>query len=210
MREEEMIFLGMVRRPQTAKERQADPMVARQKTMEVSKMIQFGNQSKYEMDRKNLVKVIAKVEGADIKDKMMKERRDWVTEQRSMFGKIPNDLEKFNKRFEEQPATTPEEEAAMKQAEEDAANAKAKKKEKKKKKKGKKGAKDKSADTPVIVGPNELVRKFDVFYEDYNNKWANRDETANTDQKYDKAMAREEVMPEVQKALTEEVDNLIK
>jgi len=54
------------------------------------------------------------------------------------------------------------------------------------------------------------VRKFDVFYEDYNKKWANRDETANTDQKYDKAMAREEVMPEVQKALTEEVDNLIK
>ena len=128
-----------------------------------------------------------------------------------MFGKIPNDLEKFNKRFEEQPATTPEEEAAIKQAEEDAANAKAKKKEKKpKKKKAKKGGKDKSDDAPVIIGPNELVRKFDVFYEDYNNKWGNRDETNNNEQKYDKAMAREEVMPEVQKALTEEVDNLIK
>jgi len=134
------------------------------------------------MERKELVKEIAVVEGLDIKEKMLKERRDWITEQRSLFGKIPNDLEKFNKRFEEQPATTPEEEAALAAAAEEAANAKAKKKEKKpKKKKAKKGGKDKSEDAPVIIGPNELVRKFDVYYEDYNKKWANRDETANTD-----------------------------
>lgn len=121
-------------------------------------------------------------EGHDIKEKMLKERRDWITEQRSLFGKIPNDLEKFNKRFEEQPATTPEEEAAIKQAEEDAANAKAKKKEKKaKKKKGKKDKKDKSEDNIAKIGPNELVRKFDTFYEDYNKKWADRDETSNPD-----------------------------
>lgn len=163
------------------------------------------------MELKEMKKEITAVEGYDIKDKMLKERRDWITEQRSLFGKIPNDLEKFNKRFEEQPATTPEEEAAIKQAEEDAANEKKKKKEKKpKKKKGKKGGKDKAEDAPVMIGPNELVRKFDVFYEDFNNKWANRDETDNTEQKYDKVMARQDVMPDVQKALTEEVDNLIK
>ena len=54
------------------------------------------------------------------------------------------------------------------------------------------------------------MRKFDSFYDDYNNKWANRDETQNPDQKYDKGLARELVMPEVQKQLTTEVDNLIK
>jgi hypothetical protein len=35
MREEEMIFLGMVRRPQTAVERANDPLVARQKTRDI-------------------------------------------------------------------------------------------------------------------------------------------------------------------------------
>jgi hypothetical protein len=60
------------------------------------------------------------------------------------------------------------------------------------------------------IGPTELTRKFDGYYEDYNAKWADRDETANHDQKYDKVMMREEVMPDVQKQLTEEVDNLIK
>ena len=37
------------------------------------------------------------VEGYDIKDKMLKERRDWVYEQKMLFNKIPQDLEKYNK-----------------------------------------------------------------------------------------------------------------
>jgi hypothetical protein len=51
------------------------------------------------------------VEGYDIKDKMLKERRDWVYDQKMKFGKIPQDLEKFD---EEQNTNgpTPEELAA--------------------------------------------------------------------------------------------------
>lgn len=182
MREEEMVFLGMTRAPKTKEELANDPLEARKKTMQIAKMVQRGNHDKYEMERKELTKEITAVEGYDIKDKMLKERRDWVQEQKGLFGKIPNDLDKFNTRFNEDAATTPEEEAARKQAEEDAAADKKKKKEKKaKKKKGKKDKDEKGEDKTAKIGPNELVRKFDVFYEDYNTKWANRDETTNPD-----------------------------
>ena len=49
-----------------------------------------------------------------------------------------------------------------------------------------------------------------MFYEDYNKQWANRDETDNPAQTYDKSMAREQVMPDVQKQLTKEVDEMLK
>lgn len=48
------------------------------------------------------------------------------------------------------------------------------------------------------MGPTEVVQKFDVFYADYNEIWANRDETDNQEQNYDTEMAKEEVMPQVE------------
>lgn len=143
---------------------------------------------------------------------MLKERRDWIAEQKALFNKIPTNVDGFHNRFNEEPALTPEEEAArIAAAEEEAKAKKDKKKKKEKKKKGKKGkGEDKSKEKTAFVGPNELVRKFDTFYEDYNQKWCNRNESDNYEQKYDELMVRDEVMPAVQKQLTEEVDNLIK
>ena len=63
----------------------------------------------------------------------------------------------------------------------------------------------------TFLGTDEMSdMDLEIKYDDYNDKWANRDETLNFDQKYDKQLARELVMPEVQKTLTEEVDNMIK
>jgi hypothetical protein len=100
-----------------------------------------------------------------------------------MFGKPPNDCEAFSKRFAEQTPLSPEdEEAAKAEAEAEKGAKKDKKKDKKKKKKKGKGDKEDKEDTKTgKIGPNELVRKFDVFYDEYSNKWANRDETQNTD-----------------------------
>lgn len=213
MREEEMIFLGMKPRPKTAAEQAADPIKLREATKEKSKMVQRQNQNDFEKQRVELSNSIVAVEGYDIKDKMLAERRHWVQEQKALFGKIPNDLEKFNERFKEEAPLSPEEEAAKLAAEEEAAKGKKDKKKKDgKKKKGKKGkgGKDEPEEKAIKIGPNELVRKFDVFYDDYNDKWANRDETINHDQKYDKQLARDEVMPDVQKQLQNEVDNMIK
>jgi len=124
------------------------------------------------------------VEGYDIKDKMLKERRDWVQEQKAFFGKVPNDLDKFHARFAEDAALSPEDELARMAAAEDEAKSKKDKKKdkgKKKKKKGKGADADGGEDKVAKIGPNELVRKFDSFYDDYNNKWANRDEVQNHD-----------------------------
>jgi hypothetical protein len=128
-----------------------------------------------------------------------------------MFNKIPNDLDKFHTRFAEDGPLSPEDELARLAAAEDEGKAKKdKKKDKgKKKKKGKGADKEDGEDKVAKIGPNELVRKFDVFYDDYNNKWANRDESNNQDQKYDKTLAREMVMPSVHLVLKSKVDDLI-
>ena len=54
------------------------------------------------------------------------------------------------------------------------------------------------------------MQKFDEFYEDYNDVWANRDETENYQQQFDNDMAKDEVMPELQDEYKKEVDELIK
>lgn len=102
---------------------------------------------------------------------------------------------------------SPEEEAAKKAEEE--AN-KGKKKEKKKKEKKKKKAADKEEKNQIAkIGPTEVVLKFDGFYESYNLDWANRDETKNQEQSFDRDMAVAAVRPEVEKKKTKLVDEMI-
>ena len=102
-----------------------------------------------------------------------------------------------------------------KEGEEDEDEGKGKKKKKKgeKKKKGKKGKKgddDEGKEKLMKIGPSEVIQKFDSFYDEYNGDWANRDERENKEQQYDRVMAREEVMPLVEKESRTEVDAMIK
>ena len=77
--------------------------------------------------------------------------------------------------------------------------------------KGKKGKKDEEEKEKLLkIGPSEIVQKFDNFYEEYNGDWANRDERENKEQNYDRIMAREEVMPIVEKEYRADVDAMIK
>lgn len=78
---------------------------------------------------------------------------------------------------------SPEEEAA-KAAEAEAGGKKGKKE--KAKDKGKKGKKGKGGDDDAKVetaklGPTECIKFFDDFYGNYNDTWADRDETDNYD-----------------------------
>ena len=54
------------------------------------------------------------------------------------------------------------------------------------------------------------MQKFDDFYQDYNEVWANRDESENYLQQHDIEMAKEEVMPNVEDEFKKEVDDMIK
>jgi len=154
---------------------------------------------------------IKDIEGSDIQDSMLNARHEWVQWYRGAFGKVPDGLDKFYAKNDLETPLSPEEEE--KKAAED--EAKGKKKEKKAKDKGKKkkGAAadgDEGGEKLLKVGPTEVVQKFDEFYEGYTKVWSNRDETSNKEQQYDRIMAREEVMPIVQKEYQKEVDDMIK
>ena len=83
---------------------------------------------------------IEEIEGNDIIDNMLKERREWIQEQKVITnGKVPADIAKFYERNNLETPLSPEEEAAKKAAEE-AEKGKKGKKEKKKEKKSKKSA----------------------------------------------------------------------
>ena len=146
----------------------------------------------------------------------MKERRDWIQYYKSQHNnKPPDDLKEFYERFNLETPLSPEEEEAKKLAEEEEAKNKKKKKEAKKEKKDAKGKKKKGGDDdekiPIAkIQVTEVVQKFDGFYEDYNEIWANRDETENYEQKHDIPMAKEEVMPSVEESYKEQVDEAIK
>ena len=93
---------------------------------------------------------------------------------------------------------SPEEEEAKRLEEEEKGKKKKKGEKKKAKKKGKKGDKDDDKVQTVKIGPSEVVQKFDEFYEDYNNVWANKDEVENYLQHHENDMAKDTVRPTVE------------
>jgi len=93
---------------------------------------------------------------------MLKDRRDWVNEQRSNnLGKIPDEIKPFYERFNTETPLSGEEEAAKAGAEEGGGKKDKKKKEAKKekgkKKKGGGGGKGEDAEDKVFMGPTETV-----------------------------------------------------
>lgn len=180
--------------------------------MEHRKQLQEDHMIVFDNAKQELMDNIDVIEGNDIRDNMLKERREWIMEEKAkMNGKIPNDIAKFYERNNLETPLSPEEEEAKKAAEE-AEKGKKGKKEAKKKDKGKKGksADDDDSKQVAKIGPSEIVMKFDQFFSDYNLDWSNRDETKNYDQSYDRDMAISSVRPEVEKKKTALVDAMIK
>lgn len=93
-------------------------------------------------------------------------------------------MKDFYERFNTETPLSPEEEELKKLQDEEDAKGKKKKKKEEKKDKGKKKKKkgdggDEEKKQILKIGPSEVVQKFDEFYEDYNEVWANRDESEN-------------------------------
>lgn len=196
MREEEMIFLGMKRKPKTHEEKQNDPIKQAEMTRNERKAVQEAHWEEFQKQKKEIEQEIHAIEKDDIKDTMMKERRDWVAEFRSDFNKVPDNLDKYYERHNVLEPLSPEEEE-KKAAEEEEAGKKKKDKKKGGKKKGKGGDKDEGKPKTLKIGPSEVVQRFDEFYDQYNKDWANRDERDNRAQTYDRNMTRDEVLPKV-------------
>ena len=168
----------------------------------------------FEKAKQELKEEIKEIEGGDIEDRELKKRRDWIANYRSDFpGKIPDGLDKYY----EQMNVQEDKKEGEDEDDEDGGGKAPKKKEKKAKekkgkgKKGKKGGGDEEGGEKMMkIGPSEVVGKFDQFYEQYNQDWANRDERDNKEQNYDRIMARQEVMPLVEKEYKADVDAMIK
>jgi IQ and AAA domain-containing protein len=207
LRQEEMVFLGMSRKPKN------EPINRAKKTMDERKQIQKSYMGEY-LDAKTEVKEeIYNMEEDEIREKMLKERRDWIQEAKALKGgKPPEDVKGFYERVKEEDKDGEGEGDGDGDAPEEA-KGKGKKEEPKGKGKKAKGAAgdDDDDDKQVIkIGPSEVIQKFDEFYEDYNNIWSNKDESGNYQQHYDRSMAHDEMLPVVQDELKKRVDEMLK
>jgi IQ and AAA domain-containing protein len=214
IRNEELAFLGMAPKTKDSTDKSQDPIKKAAETRKARKALQEEKMKDYISAKEDMKQDIIDNQGHDIKEDMLKQRRDWITEEiRKKGGAIPTSLEDFHNRMNVEAPLTPEEEELKKLMEEE--EAKKKKKGKKGGDKPKKGNKkkkkdeDDGKDNVKMVGPPEEVQKFSEFQDRFNNDWATKDETDNFDQDFDTEMVKEEVMPDIQKEFKTAVDAVI-
>lgn len=115
MRQEEMVFLGMARKPRTKEELRNDPVERMKKTQQDRKLKQQQFMNQFEDAKKDLKEEITENEGLDIQEHMLKERRDWVQEYKALHAnKPPTDLKDFYERLNTETPLSPEEEELKK------------------------------------------------------------------------------------------------
>ena len=78
MRQEEMIFLGMVRKPKSEEELAKDPIKEAEETRRLRKERQQDHMDNFEAAKRELKEEIKEIEGGDIEDRELKKRRDWI------------------------------------------------------------------------------------------------------------------------------------
>lgn len=73
-----MVFLGMLRKPKGTEEIENDPVKKQDGTKEQRKQQQNANMEAFELAKDEVIQEIMDIEGNDIEDRMLKERRDWI------------------------------------------------------------------------------------------------------------------------------------
>ncbi|KAK1931387.1 Dynein regulatory complex protein 11 [Phytophthora citrophthora] len=217
-RDEELVFIGM-KAPATDRsaleKRLADARLQRRSE-------QIENKEEYERALIELHGVVTNEEGPFMKEKMLEERRRWITDVMAT-GQLPEDLSGFYAALN---GESPEElaKAQAKEEEEKAKTADKKgakgAKGKKEDKKGAKGAKGKGKDAkeqveeapekpPPLTGPSELCKKLAGGVSQYEKVWLEREELDNFYQKYDVALAKNVVRGPVEVQVRQQVDEML-
>ena len=131
IRQEEMVFLGMSRKPK------AGPLAQMKKTMLERKEVQKSYMTEYLDAKEDVKQEIFDMEEDQIKEEMLKERREWIQEVKTQKGgKPPEDVKAFYERV-----VKDDKDEDGEGGDDDAEEAKGKgKKEEPKKGKGKKAA----------------------------------------------------------------------
>lgn len=175
-----MQFLGMTRPAKTVEELTDNASALKAMSKEERKRVQdrIQKEEEYEAAKATMKDDIEFQESEDIIETQIRKRQDWVQQWKEIHkGDPPKNIAMYYEKDKE-----PEEE---KKDDDDGKKGK-KKKDAKKETKGKKGKKGKEKDekkrNPVEeVGPTEIVKRFEMQYEDYEEIWAKRDESANYD-----------------------------
>ena len=208
-RREEMKFLGMLPEDDEVMD-ELDREVRKIRRQRKDEQEQNENQLKDQS--KEIKENLQKTESPDIKEHMLYERRNWITEYyEDHEGKeLPDEVEKFYERFNVGPRLSPEEEELKKKLE--AEKKKAAKKAKAKKGKKKMTEKEEFLATRVPKGPenSEVLKAIKTDIEKFTGNWARKDESDNFEQKMDRKLIRERLMPEIEKNIEQEVDEIIK
>ncbi|KAG3115820.1 hypothetical protein PI124_g12798 [Phytophthora idaei] len=204
-RDAELVFIGM-------KAPAMDRSVLEKKLADARlqrRSEQLENKEEYERALVELHGVVNSEEGPFMKEKMLEERRRWITDVMAT-GQLPEDLTGFYAALNGESA-------------EDIAEAQAKEEEvkgKKDDKKAGKGAKGKGKDVkekleeapekpPPLTGPSELCTKLAGGVSQYEKVWLEREEIDNFYQKYDVALTKDVVRGPVEVQVRQQVDEML-
>lgn len=75
-----MVFLGMARKAKTEDEIRNGPLPSQEREAERRKQTQEDNMIVFDRAKQEIQDEIEQIEGNDIVDNMLKERRDWIQE----------------------------------------------------------------------------------------------------------------------------------
>ncbi|XP_063067929.1 dynein regulatory complex protein 11 [Engraulis encrasicolus] len=222
---EELIFLGMVppQRPvPSVAERSAHQVE------EVRRGVQEQHEAEYQRALLSIKESVKAVEGADIRETLQEQIRQWFIECRDATGKFPDypSVEDGGSALifaQKTPDQVAAELAAKEEEKEKKKKAKGKKdkksgNEKKEKKKDKKGkarrTKEKSEGEEAEKGwkmtPSNFLPSVVQGAKIYREVWQDRDERQNFPQRFDAQLVREEKRLEVEEEIRVQVDELMR
>ena len=209
MRLEEMEFLGML----PEEEAILDTLNEKVDKIRHKRKIEQKRNMDNLIDATNEIKAnLMKTESPDIKEKMLYDRRNWITDfYEDHEGKeLPQKVEDFYERHNVGKPLSPEElELKKKEA---AAKKKAKQKAKANKKKKKKTEKEEFLSSRVAKGAENslLLKMIKTGVDNFSSEWASKEEADNFEQTFDRQLIVGKVMPEIEKNIEKEVDEIIK
>ncbi|XP_017452394.2 dynein regulatory complex protein 11 isoform X1 [Rattus norvegicus] len=221
-REEEMVFLGM--KPPPLFNEVSDAIVQSEQVSNLRDELQLKHEQKYQEALVSIKEDLRLLEGADIKEHLQDQIRQWFIECRNLTGtfpEYPNEEEGgsaviFSNKTPEQVI----EDIIAAQEEEEKSKKKKKKEEKenkgkkvKKEKERKTVTKEKAAkeeDEEWKMSPSLFLQLMEEGNSLYKDMWMNKDESWNFPQDYDPELVKEEKRKELEMEIRVQVDELMR
>ncbi|KAG8432570.1 hypothetical protein GDO86_016997 [Hymenochirus boettgeri] len=219
LREDEMIFLGMIPPPNF--NRVSVAAVIARKNESLRSQLQEQHEVEYQSALVQIKDTIRETESLDMKETLQDQIRQWFIECRHATGKFPDFPDEddggsnaiFSQKTPEQVAAelAAKEEEKEKKKKEKGKKEKEKKGEKKEKDKGKKGkGKEEEEEEGWKMNPSAFLSDISSANQAYQGVWQHRDEAWNLHQSHDPELIKEVKRKEVEEEVRIQVDELMR